>query len=268
MLSASAFEFWKDKPMHTCMCTWKHRCMYMIKVIKPHAHSGLFSMVEITAVKCTRCFDLHHSQASFKYLTLRADGEVCTEPESQVTALRISAQTDYAAVPGISKPGCGVTRSIQRLCFMVSPYSGVISSISPGIPLNFNLWRRMARNRKTSARPMDSPMQRRFPSPKTNTFSPSILFRSVPSAVRNRSGLKLDGSFHSSLQEEAASFKSTLHHLPSTFKSLWETYGSWLTCHWFTNTQVSLGMKYPLSDVSLDVLEYKNTSNHWHGQFW
>lgn len=124
--------------------------------------------------------------------------------------------SDYGAEPGISKPGCGVMRSIQRLCFMVSPYSGVMSSISPGIPLNFNLWRRMARNRKTSARPMDSPMQRRFPSPKTNTFSPSILFRTVPSALRNRSGLKLEGSFHSSLQEEtdsAASFKSALHHL-------------------------------------------------------
>ncbi len=130
-------------------------------------------------------------------------------------ALRISTQTamtffcsDYAAEPGTSKPGCGVTRSIQRLCFMVSPYSGVISRISPGIPLNVNLWRRMARNRKTSARPIDSPMQRRFPSPNTNTFSPSTLFRSVPSAVRNRSGLKLDGSFHSSLQEDTDSSAS------------------------------------------------------------
>lgn len=43
-------------------------------------------------------------------------------------------------------------------------------------------------------------MQRRFPKPKVITFSPSTLLTSVPSAFRKRSGLKENGSSHSSLK--------------------------------------------------------------------
>lgn len=101
-----------------------------------------------------------------------------------------------------SNPGRGVVRKRQRLCFMVRPYSGVMSTVCPGMPLNFNLWMRMARNRKTSDRAMSSPTQRRLPRPKIMTFSPSILLSSAPSALRKRSGLKTEGSFHVLLLNE------------------------------------------------------------------
>lgn len=88
----------------------------------------------------------------------------------------------------------------QRLCFIVRPYSGVMSSGSPGTVRKLRFWMRIAKKRNTSCRAMTSPMQRRFPMPKTIIFSPSNLLISVPSALRKRSGLKEDGSFHSSLK--------------------------------------------------------------------
>lgn len=95
-----------------------------------------------------------------------------------------------------------VALTLQRLCFIVSAYSGVRSRGSPGTGTKCNFWMRIARKRKTSCRAITSPMQRRFPIPKTIIFSPSILFSSVPSALRKRSGLKLDGSFHCFLWRE------------------------------------------------------------------
>ncbi len=218
----------------------------MIKMLKPRAQ--LSSMVEVTAVKCTGITVKHiwHCEPMARFAPdqnrkWRRYGSplkpwwtfVQITPQSQGLRSRVVAwHAAYSAC---------VSWSARTL----ASYPG----ISPGIPLNVNLWRRMARNRKTSARPIDSPMQRRFPSPNTNTFSPSTLFRSVPSAVRNRSGLKLDGSFHSSLQEEtdgSASlctiYRPRLSHCEKltghgwlatglqTHRCLWEWNIHWVTC--------------------------------------
>lgn len=49
---------------------------------------------------------------------------------------------------------------------------------------------------------MDSPMHRLFPKPKAITLSLSVLLISVPAALRNRSGLKVEGSFQSFLEQK------------------------------------------------------------------
>lgn len=77
-----------------------------------------------------------------------------------------------------------------------------MSTSSPGRRLNSRCCNKMVKKRNTSHRPMDSPMQRLFPKPKVNTLSLSILFISVPAALRNRSGLKAEGSFQSFLEQK------------------------------------------------------------------
>lgn len=77
-----------------------------------------------------------------------------------------------------------------------------MSTSSPGRRLNSSCCSRMVKKRKTSHRPMDSPMQRLFPKPKINTFSLSVLLILVPVALRNRSGLKVEGSFQSFLEQK------------------------------------------------------------------
>lgn len=113
-----------------------------------------------------------------------------------------SCKQDHFKHPYSSFCARNVALTLQRLCFIVSPYSGVMSSGSPGTGAKCNFWMRIARKRKTSCRAITSPMQRRFPIPKTIIFSPSSLFSSVPSALRKRSGLKVDGSFHCFLWRE------------------------------------------------------------------
>ena len=95
-----------------------------------------------------------------------------------------------------------IWKHLQFLYFIVSPYWGVMSTSSPGRRLNSSCCSMVAKKRKTSHRPMDSPRHRLFPKPKTITLSLSVLLILVPAALRNRSGLKVEGSFQSFLEQK------------------------------------------------------------------
>lgn len=79
---------------------------------------------------------------------------------------------------------------------------GVRSTFTPAGTLNSSRCNKMARKRKTSHLAITSPMHRRLPMPKSNTFSLANLSMPVPSDVRNLSGRNSDGSPHSFLQDE------------------------------------------------------------------
>lgn len=138
-----------------------------------------------------------------------------------------------------------------------------MSTLLPLQTLNSSCWSRVARKRNTCHLAMFSPMHLLFPSPNSSTFSPSSLFTLVPSALRKRSGLKVSGFFQSFLEGRTSgvemvspghgcqgdtrrwelSGRTSLmvcHHRKVCASQ--DTYSSWFTCHWLTNTQRSFGM--------------------------